>query len=236
MDIIKQVHVRLEGSKEKGSKKNCNRGFKKGEKHKGYGLKVPAVHRVAKEEYSAVKNSDMKELLAVCGELMASGYIEERFVADDWLEWRSKDFTERDFKFLEKCVHEYVSNWAECDTLCNHAVGSFVMKYPVYIKKLKKWAHSKNRWTRRAACVSLIIPARRGMFLSDIFGIADIVRDDTDDMVQKGYGWMLKEASKQHQKEVFDYVMKHRAAMPRTALRYAIEKMPDNLKKKAMSK
>jgi 3-methyladenine DNA glycosylase AlkD len=53
-------------------------------------------------------------------------------------------------------------------------------------------------------------------------------------MVQKGYGWMLKEASRIHTKEVFDYVVKNKDKMPRTALRYAIEKMPQNSRKKAM--
>jgi len=53
-------------------------------------------------------------------------------------------------------------------------------------------------------------------------------------MVQKGYGWMLKEASKKHQEEVFQFVLKHRNIMPRTALRYAIEKMPSDLKAIAM--
>ena len=55
-------------------------------------------------------------------------------------------------------------------------------------------------------------------------------------MVQKGYGWMLKEASRLHQKEVLDYVLRHKDDMPRTALRYAIEKMPESLRKHAMAK
>jgi 3-methyladenine DNA glycosylase AlkD len=55
-------------------------------------------------------------------------------------------------------------------------------------------------------------------------------------MVQKGYGWMLKVASQAHLKEVFDYVIKNKAVMPRTALRYAIEKMPTEFKVIAMKK
>ena len=74
------------------------------------------------------------------------------------------------------------------------------------------------------------------MFLNDIFEIADILHSDSDDMVRKGYGWMLKAASQAHQKEVFDYVMKRKATMPRTSLRYAIEKMPQELKKLAMAR
>lgn len=59
---------------------------------------------------------------------------------------------------------------------------------------------------------------------------------DKEDLVQKGYGWMLKVASDSHQKEVFDFVMKHKKEMKRTALRYAVEKMPLNLKQRAMAK
>ena len=58
--------------------------------------------------------------------------------------------------------------------------------------------------------------------------------NDKEDLVQKGYGWMLKEASKSFQKEVFEYVMKNKNRMTRAALRYAIEKMPLQMKKKAM--
>jgi 3-methyladenine DNA glycosylase AlkD len=54
--------------------------------------------------------------------------------------------------------------------------------------------------------------------------------------VQKGYGWMLKAASQAHQQEVFNYVMRNKAIMPRTSLRYAIEKMPRELKEQAMAK
>jgi 3-methyladenine DNA glycosylase AlkD len=68
--------------------------------------------------------------------------------------------------------------------------------YPEFIEELKKFAVSENRWMRRAAAVSLIIPARKGMFLDDIFRISDILLEDKDDLVQKGYGWMLKAASR----------------------------------------
>jgi 3-methyladenine DNA glycosylase AlkD len=115
-------------------------------------------------------------------------------------------------------------------------VGDFIQKYPVYIGELRKWAKSDNRWVKRAAAVSLIIPARRGKFMDHIFEIADILLIDPDDMVQKGYGWMLKAASEAHQEEVFNYVMQHKAVMPRTALRYAIEKMPPDYRAKTMAK
>jgi len=89
---------------------------------------------------------------------------------------------------------------------------------------------------RRAAAVSLIVPAKHGRFLTISLEIADLLLLDDDPMVQKGYGWLLKEASRNHQKTVFDFVLKHRAVMPRTALRYAIELMPRDLRAEAMKK
>jgi 3-methyladenine DNA glycosylase AlkD len=115
-------------------------------------------------------------------------------------------------------------------------VGEFVEMFPEYLRELKRFAKSGNRWKRRAAAVTLIIPARKGKFLRDILEIAGILLTDKDDLVQKGYGWMLKAASQYDQMAVFDYVMANKRQMPRTALRYAIEKLPDEMKKQAMSK
>jgi 3-methyladenine DNA glycosylase AlkD len=160
--------------------------------------------------------------------------MEESFVACDWSYRVRKDFLAADFPVFEKWVNRYISNWASCDTFCNHTVGALIDMYPQSVAVLRKWALSDNRWMRRAAAVSLIIPARHGKFIKDIFDIADILLEDSDDMVQKGYGWMLKAASQAHQEKVFQYVIKNKEAMPRTALRYAIEKMPRDLKMKAM--
>lgn len=110
------------------------------------------------------------------------------------------------------------------------------MMYPEFLVKIKEWTASENRWVRRGAAVTLIIPARKGKVLDSVFAIADAMLTDTDELVQKGYGWMLKASSQAHQQEVYSYVMRNKAAMPRTALRYAIEKMPLEMSKEAMKK
>ncbi|MEM5786839.1 MAG: DNA alkylation repair protein, partial [Syntrophobacteraceae bacterium] len=68
----------------------------------------------------------------------------------------------------------------------------------------------------------------------DILESAAQLLNDEDDLVRKGYGWMLKAASQAHREEVFDFVMANKKEMPRTALRYAIEKMPPELRTRAM--
>jgi len=162
--------------------------------------------------------------------------MEEAFIACFILPNLKERFEPEDIKIFEKWILKYINNWAKCDSFSNHTLEDFIVEFPKEASRLKKWTESKNRWLRRASAVSLIIPAKKGMFLKDIFYIADKLLLDRDDLVQKGYGWLLKEAGRKNRLKVFDYVMKNKNRMPRTALRYAIELMPRELKKKAMEK
>lgn len=201
-----------------------------------YGIASATVGKIGDEFYKKIAGESKETIFQFCEALWQSGKMEESFVACNWSYKLHKKYEPADFGYFERWIKNYVSNWASCDTLCNHTVGDFVMMYPEFISKLKEFAHSENRWVKRAAAVTLIIPARKGLFLNDIFEIAGTMLTDKDDMVQKGYGWMLKAASQAHLHEVFDFVMMHKAVMPRTALRYAIEKMPADMKKMAMEK
>jgi 3-methyladenine DNA glycosylase AlkD len=233
-EIVSRIRTALKQSSDEKTRKSSQAFFK--EKVRFYGVRSAAVGTIGREHFRHIRKLGKNDIFTLCEELLKSGYFEESMIAFAWAERLHAAFEEKDFAVLEGWLKAHVNNWAACDTLCNHAIGSFIETFPGYIKTLKQWAHSKNRWERRAAAVTLILPARHGKFLKDIFEIADILLLDEDDLVQKGYGWMLKEASKKHPKEIFDFVTKHKNVMPRTALRYAIEKMPGDLRKKAMEK
>jgi len=233
-DVLSRIRQQLNLMSDEKLKAGSLRFFK--EEIRVYGTKTDAVIKLAKEYFREVKPLGKEAVLLLCEDLWQSGYMEESFIASHWAEALGKEYLPSDFDTLSRWVHQYVSNWASCDTLCNHTVGDFVMKYPATIEQLKQWTQSENRWVRRASAVSLIIPARKGLFLNDIFDIASLLLLDTDDLVQKGYGWMLKAASQAHLNEVYGFVAKNKAVMPRTALRYAIEKMPAEMKAEAMKK
>jgi 3-methyladenine DNA glycosylase AlkD len=230
--IVGKIRQDLKQNSDEKTRKSNLTFFK--DKIKLYGVKSPLVGTIAKAHFKAIRGSAKSDIFDLCEELWQSGFIEESFVACTWAYSVHQDFKPDDFSVFEKWIHKHVDNWASCDTFCNHTVGTFIEMYPEYLSGLKRWALSKNRWMRRAAAVSLIVPAKQGKFLKDVFEIADILLLDREDMVQKGYGWMLKVAANTHEQEVFDYVMKKKSVMPRTALRYAIEKMPKDLKAKAM--
>lgn len=233
-EIINKLREELLANSDEQLQKSSQHFFK--ESIRCYGIKTATVVNIGKEYFKAIKDAPKNEIFELCDELWQSGVMEESFIACNWSYYVCKKYEADDLKVFEEWISSFVDNWASCDTLCNHTVGAFLEMYPGYITELKRWALSTNRWMKRASAVSLIIPARHGLFLKDIFEIAGLLLLDGDDLVQKGYGWMLKAASQSHQMEVFDYVMSKKAIMPRTALRYAIEKMPAELKTKAMEK
>ena len=232
--ILTEVRHTLTGCSDEKARESGLRFFR--EDVKMYGMKSAVVGKISGEYYKQVKGFSKADIFLLCDELWKSGMMEESFIACDWSYKLRDSFEPEDFEVFERWVKKYVSNWASCDTLCNHTIGSFIDMYPDFICRLKGWTASDNRWVKRASAVSLIIPARQGRYLEHIIEIADKLLTDSDDMVQKGYGWMLKEAGKAHQEEIYGYVLKHRSDMPRTALRYAIEKMPPELKKEAMKR
>lgn len=200
------------------------------------GVRVPVVEKIGKKIYESISDKSKNRIFALCEELWQTGYIEEAYIACHYSYFVRKEFEACDIRTFENWINRYVANWATCDTLCNHTVGHLAEQFPETVSELKRWAKSENRWKKRAAAVTLIIPARHCLFLTDIFEIAETLLLDPDDLVQKGYGWMLKAASQAHQQEVFDYVISKKEVMPRTAYRYTLEKMPPELRQKAMEK
>ena len=234
--LLTEIRQALQSSADPQAKTTSARFFKPGEAALVYGVKNAEATKIIREYLKRIKPLSKHEVFALCDELWQSKYLEEAIIACRFAESWVAQYEPEDFKTFERWVNSYVNNWADCDTLCNHTIGSFVMKYPEYLEELKRWATSPHRWTKRGAAVSLIIPARKGLFLKEIFEIADLLLLDKDDLVQKGYGWMLKAASESNKQAVFNYVVAKKAVMPRTALRYAIEKMPKELKAEAMKK
>lgn len=233
-DIIKELRHELEKKGTKENREISKKFFK--EPVDVYGLKSKDVRALAKKFFKQIAGEPKDKIFGYCETLWKSNKFEECFIACFCSEKLAPQYTKEDIRIFECWLDNYVTNWASCDTLCNHTIAMLTEKYPELIKYMKKWALSKNIWTRRGAAVTLIIPARKGLFLKDILEIADTLLPSPEDLVQKGYGWMLKAASEAYPKEVFDYLISKKKVMPRTAYRYALEKMPAQLRKKAMGK
>ena len=232
--VVSQIRQELESHADPEIRKTSQRFFK--EEIRCYGMKTVTVNAIAKKYWKVVKGRPKPEIFALCEELYKPGYMEESFIVSNWAQALSRQYERKDLALFSHWIDTYITNWASCDGFCNHTMGAFIEQYPEYIGELKRWTQSENRWMRRAAAVSLIIPAKRGKFFNEAIEIANLLLTDGDDMVQKGYGWLLKEVSRKHTNEIFFYVMENKKIMPRTALRYAVELLPKDLKAEAMRK
>ncbi len=238
-EVINQIRSELKQNIDKKYKIGVTNYFK--EPVNFMGVRTPTVRKIAAKYWKEVKDLDKQEIFKLCEQLLKGNqknpFDEEATIAYAWAYNLKDKYTRSDWSIFERWFKTYVTNWGKCDDFCTHVIGRMIACFPELRLKMKPWIKSKNRWLRRAAAISYIYPVRKeGKYLSDIFKVSDQLLLDEDDLVQKGYGWTLKEASNVYQREVFNYVMSKKHIMPRTALRYAIEKMPPSLKKRAMSK
>jgi len=207
------------------------------EEIKCHGIKTARVRTYSKTILKEMSDKPKGHVFELCELLWCEGFLEETFIACYLTESRSKEFDKADIGLFQRWIESFVTNWASCDTFCNHSVAMLMEEYPENIAVLEKeWAASPNRWLRRGAAVSLIIPSRRGRFLEEVLAIVETLLCDADDMVQKGCGWLLKAASESHRQEIYEYMMSRKHIMPRTALRYGIEKMPPELRRRVMER
>lgn len=203
---------------------------------KCYGVNNPDSQKIGRKYISILKGEDKKIIWELSEHLFKSEYLEECLIACQIVFAQKKKYTEADFDVFESWVNRYISNWAVCDTFCNKVIGDMLFKFPHLVQRVKSWSLSGNLWARRASAVSFIYPAKRNTYADDQFEIALVLLEDSEDMVQKGYGWMLKVLSSTRLQEVFNFVQTYKSRMPRTALRYAIEKMPIEMRVEAMKK
>ncbi|MDR1992080.1 MAG: DNA alkylation repair protein [Nitrososphaerota archaeon] len=230
--IIVQIREELKANADPQTMKSAKRYFK--EAITSYGVKNSLMKKISHKNWCQIKNLSKKDIFSLCETLLSSGVMEEAFIVAEWLPKIADQFQQEDLVIFERWIDCYIDNWAKCDSFCNHTVGDFMMKFPEQVGILMVWAKSNNRWLKRAASVTLIVPAKKGLFLQEALKISELLLTDPDDLVQKGHGWLLKAETEKHPDEVLSYVMKNKLVMPRTALRYAIEKLPKEQKILAM--
>ncbi len=135
-----------------------------------------------------------------------------------------KTTAERRKEFFDLYIkrHDRVNNWDLVDLGCLHMTGCYLFDKPRKI--LYKLARSKNMWERRTAIVSTCYFIRQGE-LDDTFAIAELLLKDKEDLVHKATGWMLRFAGDKDKKRLLQLLDNYAATMPRTLLRYSIEKL-----------
>ena len=188
------------------------------------GIRVPELRKLAKV-YEPTSLTEATELLR-------SAIHEERLLALFILIRRYAKGSEVEQKKIYKVYLKnirYVNNWDLVDASAEHIVGAFLKDKSREV--LYKLAKSKRLWERRIAIISTFHYIKRDEF-SETLKISGMLLGDEEDLIHKAVGWMLREVGKRDLKAEETFLRKHYKIMPRTMLRYAIERFPESKRQK----
>jgi 3-methyladenine DNA glycosylase AlkD len=200
-----------------------------GEGDKFLGVMVPQTRAVAKKYYQSANFGEIQKLMdSPCHELRLLGLIILN------MQYAKGDEQMRSvvYKFYLKNTRK-INNWDLVDLSAPNIVGTQLVNSDKKI--LYKLARSNNLWERRIAIISTAAFIRAKKF-DDTLKIADILLADTHDLIHKAVGWMLREVGKRDEIILKKYLSTRHTRMPRTMLRYAIEKFPENVRMKYLAK
>lgn len=187
------------------------------------GIRVPVLRTLARE------HGDLP--LEDAAELLRSPVHEERLLALLVLvraHQRGTPERRREIYDLYLAHTRYINNWDLVDSSAEHVVGAQLWEGNRSL--LDRLARSESLWERRIAIMATFHFIRRGDF-GDTFRIAETLLGDRHDLIHKAVGWMLREVGKRDQPAEEAFLRAHHARMPRTMLRYAIERFPEPLRK-----
>lgn len=173
-------------------------------------------------------------LVQVADQLFTGEVLEEKGVAVLLLEKSVPQFTDGHFQLFEEWLGR-VNTWADHDAVVHYLIGPMVSADSKRVKTVLGWAKSKNVWHRRAAAVALIRNARAGRRFEDVERVTALLLGDREDMVQKGLGWLLREAGKANPAQTVPLLMKIRESAPRLVLRTACEKLSEETKRRVLA-
>ncbi len=174
-------------------------------------------------------------LVQVSDNLFRGDVLEEKVFAVLMLQGVVAECGAPEFKLFESWL-DRISSWADHDALVHYLLGPMIAADPRLLTRPLRWAKSKSRWHRRAAAVSLIHSTRQHKSFQHIQRVTDMLLNDGDDMVQKGLGWLLREAAKFNREQTVAYLMTIRDRAPRLVLRTACETIPPAMKERVLGK
>jgi len=233
--IARTARARLRALADPAKAAGAERYFK--ETVKCFGASSAEVRALAAELGLCVRASwTVEDAVALCDILLREKELEAKAVGFLILGRFKNSFGPGLFSEAKRWLAgNLLDNWASVDVFCSEVMSPFLEKHPAFAERIKTWARHPNRWVKRASLVSFVAPARRGRFLDAVYEISSSVFDVDDDLIHKATGWLLREAGKTDPARLEKFLLARGPSLPRTTLRYAIERFPE-AKRKALLK
>ena len=191
------------------------------------------IRKLSAKLYRRIDNKSINNVLALCEELLEQHRWALGVIAFDWAYRVRSQYNESTYNVFYGWLKKYVRGWGDCDDFCTHAFCELLRQDKALFSKVIEWTKAEEFWVRRASAVILIL--RNDYKGINPYIISDTLMSDEHDLVQKGYGWMLKALSQVDMESVKQYLIENHERMPRTAYRYALEKFDKDIRKELMA-
>jgi len=194
-----------------------------------YNVGTDRMRALAREICAANKDRwAVDDAMSFADILMRDPHLEAKSVAIEAVAKFRKSFTPALLPRWKGWLAANLSaNWATTDAMCGLLIGPLLVDRPALAPRMRAWSRDRNMWVRRASAVALIPSVRHGVALDLGYEIAARLNADREDLIQKAVGWMLREAGKTAMPRLERYLHANGARIPRTTLRYAIERFPE---------
>ena len=202
-----------------------------------FGVGSPQVRELARDLYGAVQgNWTVADAVSLCDRLLPRPELEAKSIGTLVLLRSHKAFRRPSFKTIHGWLaKDRLDNWASVDIFCPQALGTLLERFPGLLTEIEKWAGDRNRWVRRASIVAFLKLVKREDFLGPAYAMAARHFASGDDLVQKAAGWLLREVGKRDMERLEKFLLQHGPTIPRTTLRYAIERFPESKRKRLLA-
>ena len=206
---------------------DASRYFRGDQRFAFYNVGTSRMRALARSIHDRHRHWTIREATAFADHLIVDPHLEAKAVGIEVLARHGRAFTPSLLtRWKRWFARNESANWATTDHICGALIGPLLVRHPGAAPRIRSWSTHPNMWVRRASIVGLIRLARKGVALDQLYGVARRLHADGEDLIQKAVGWALREAGKTDAARLERYLRANGPRIPRTTLRYAIERFP----------
>ena len=197
-----------------------------------YGLRAKQITDITNTVFPKRDKLAKEELMQLAGELWNSVWFEEQVIGLLLLERIAKDLIPSDLPYIKKMVGQ-CEGWGPLDWIATRMLGVLALNYGDQIyAKVRTWTKSKHLWTRRAAILIHVLPARKKKLNAE-YALPTFIEllHEKEFFIRKAIGWTLREISKHYPEVTFEFLKEHRKEASGLTLREGSRRLPDNMQK-----
>lgn len=205
-----------------------------------YGIRMPEIEKIVKSTHEKFDCS-YDDAVEVFRTLTRTNVEEQKFAGFFFLNRFKKHFNEQTINLVREEYSEYCHTWSHCDSTCVRLLGPFLAKKgneSLAIKTINEWSNSSNLWIKRASMVILLKITMMKKDFDEIYVlklVEKMLKYSNENYIGKGIGWLLKTCSRYKPEVIIDYLLKNKKNLPRLILRYASEKLPQEVRSEILN-